>query len=247
MLGFGVILGLFGLGASLVLTDQDDVSEPAGNDEIDLDAQESENMPIVPIDSFLPDAEGAATGDTEAALPADASASEEEPAVLDAPVQEQAETSQSTANAFDPEMDVDEGTDTGEHGDEGVSADVRIQAGGPGDILTGQLGEDHFQVTLGAADSEATIIECFDCDGSDDPASLSADEMLDTIWFRQDDGEMLTQDELLEMDFFIEENDEIDGISLVFSEHQSVHLPGMDLDDFVENSMVIGNFGVLAA
>lgn len=250
MLGFGLIMGLFGLGATLVMTGGEETGQTSEDEDVIGGETDTEEVGMMPLEDILPDDPASEDADAD-----DLAAADETQTAPASTQEELATTQESTVGGddlgagggetgFDPATEI-EGAD--DPTAEEPVADYRVQAGGPGETLTGQLGEDRFEVTLGGPDAPATVIECFDCDGSDDAASLSADEMLDTIWFRGDDGELLSQEELLQKDFLVQENEEIDGISLVFADHQEVYLPGMQLDDFVDNSLVIGNFGLQVA
>ncbi len=124
-----------------------------------------------------------------------------------------------------------------------------LLSGGPGDTLAGTSGIDRFEIYLGDTDDAPTTIENFFsyelAPGETDPTNTEA--MLERLWFRDQDGAMLSRKELLEENFVIEENEEINGVSLLFEARQAIHITNITLAEFTENSLIIGNYGVQAA
>lgn len=122
-------------------------------------------------------------------------------------------------------------------------------SGGPGDTLTGTDDINRFEVTLGASDDAPTTIENFmkDSLSPDAPPLTDTETLLEKIWFRDEDGTVLSRDAIFDENITIEENEDIDGVSLLFQARQTIHITNITLAEFTENSLVIGNYGIQAA
>lgn len=232
MLSIGLLFGLLGIGATFVLAGDGDDLQP---DEEAPQPEEAEEVEIIPLDSFLPEAEEIDLLEKEAPVEPEENTKGAQALLR----MEQPETDEDTDL---PDLEATTMDDTAT--EQPVEIPISVHSGGPGDTLGGGVGDDRFEITLGPAQSDPTVIDCFNCEDPDAPVDMTTDEMLDTVWFRDEEGELLSQDALLEKDFVVEENDDINGITLRFADHQPVYLPNVTLAEFTENSQVIGNFGL---
>lgn len=128
---------------------------------------------------------------------------------------------------------------------ENESSRLNLVAGGPGDILVGDSGVDGFVVTVGQAGDPETVIEnLFDVDGNIDEFDPDQKEKIEKIWLRGSNGDFFSREYLLLSDLEIIYDEDRGGVGISLRGHITVFVEDTYLNDFTENSLVLGNFAL---
>ncbi|MEP5728188.1 MAG: hypothetical protein ABJL67_02320 [Sulfitobacter sp.] len=150
----------------------------------------------------------------------------------DIEAQQQAEEENSDADLTDDELPEEE-------------LPPNVVAGGPGDTLTGGPELDSFEVSVGSDGDPETIIEnLFDTSGVPVDGDQTSAIPVETIWLKDDQGEYLSREDLLVSDLRVEEDAERGGVTISLNGHSTLYVDDINLDDFTENSLVLGNFQI---
>lgn len=232
-----LIMVILGAGVCFALIGQDD-PELEVQEDAEIPVEDGDDLRFLTIEDML--AENVADVLEAEVLDEDADPTlsdplEDEDNLAPLPVAERAEM------VPEPETSLED--------DDVEPADTNLVSGGPGDTLTGTADVDRFEVTLATAEDEPTLIENFFSiePSSDTPPQTDTEALLEKLWFRDEDGSVLSRDALFEENLTVEENDEINGVSLLFQARQTILISNITLAEFTENSLVIGNYGIQAA
>ncbi|MFK7835790.1 MAG: hypothetical protein AB8B60_06190 [Sulfitobacter sp.] len=239
-------LALLGVGFVLMPgDDEDDTMNTASEDtEENLEDMPEDDLEIVPLDEFIDGAPSTADLEdpdepqVEPSMEEDANAGTggDDAAEFDGPVAED-------ASDDDDMSEEDEPSDDLASDDEATDAPSNVVAGGPGDTLVGGPALDSFDVTVGEqGDPETVIQNLFDVAEDDDSGLPATSTEIETIWLRDEDGTLISRDDLFAADMHLDEDEARGGVTLSLNGHATLFVEDVTLDDFTENSLILGNF-----
>ncbi len=226
------VLALFGFGLPSILASDD--GDILSDDDIDFDVEADNEIETISLNLFLEpatieaDSNAVSKGDLdsipESKTSNDRGSSSVEQAALPGTSEEEAPPSVLNEQSSQP----------------------NVITGGPGDILAGGAGIDRFEVTVGREGDPETVIEnLFEVDETIVAEDAEESEKRETIWLRDPNGHLLSREDLLSSDLDVTYNEEREGLSIALNGHTTLFLEGTYEDDFTDNSLVLGNFGLI--